>query len=74
MWPAFWLLGANIEEVGHPACGEIDIMEYIGREPDYVYGAVHSPGYDESGEHYGGSYTSDFRTYSAIWSATSVEF
>ena len=41
MWPAFWLLGANIEHVGWPACGEIDIMEGKGRLPDWTSGALH---------------------------------
>jgi beta-glucanase (GH16 family) len=45
MWPAFWLLGANIDEVGWPQCGEIDIMEYRGQEPTMVLGTVHGPGY-----------------------------
>jgi beta-glucanase (GH16 family) len=45
MWPAFWLLGANIDEVGWPQCGEIDIMEYRGQEPTKVLGTVHGPGY-----------------------------
>lgn len=45
IWPAFWLLGSNIDEVGWPECGEIDIMENIGREPFTVHGTVHGPGY-----------------------------
>jgi beta-glucanase (GH16 family) len=45
MWPAFWLLGANVDEVGWPQCGEIDIMEYRGQEPTMVLGTVHGPGY-----------------------------
>jgi beta-glucanase (GH16 family) len=45
VWPAFWLLGANVEEVGWPKCGEIDIMEYRGQEPTKVLGTVHGPGY-----------------------------
>jgi beta-glucanase (GH16 family) len=45
MWPAFWLLGSNIDEVGWPQCGEIDIMEYRGQEPTKVLGTVHGPGY-----------------------------
>ncbi len=35
IWPAFWLLGADFAEVGWPACGEIDIMEYRGQEPKH---------------------------------------
>ncbi len=45
VWPAFWLLGTNISLVNWPACGEIDIMENIGKEPDTVHGTVHGPGY-----------------------------
>jgi beta-glucanase (GH16 family) len=45
VWPAFWLLGADIDKVGWPNCGEIDIMEFIGREPRTVYGTIHGPGY-----------------------------
>lgn len=45
LWPAFWLLGDNIKQVGWPNCGEIDIMENIGKEPSTVHGTVHGPGY-----------------------------
>jgi beta-glucanase (GH16 family) len=41
MWPAFWLLGGNIDEVGWPRCGEIDVMEGKGRLPDWTSGAIH---------------------------------
>jgi beta-glucanase (GH16 family) len=46
IWPAFWLLGDDIDQVGWPACGEIDIMENIGREPQLVHGTIHGPGYN----------------------------
>jgi beta-glucanase (GH16 family) len=45
IWPAFWMLGDNFAEVGWPACGEIDIMENIGREPGIVHGTVHGLGF-----------------------------
>ena len=45
IWPAFWMLGANIDEVAWPKCGEIDIMEYRGQEPNLVHGSLHGPGY-----------------------------
>jgi beta-glucanase (GH16 family) len=41
MWPAFWLLGGNIDTVPWPLCGEIDIMEGKGRVPTQTSGAVH---------------------------------
>ncbi|MEP6664701.1 MAG: family 16 glycosylhydrolase, partial [Verrucomicrobiota bacterium] len=49
IWPAFWTLGANIDSLGWPACGEIDIMENIGREPTQNHGTAHGPGYSGGG-------------------------
>jgi beta-glucanase (GH16 family) len=43
MWPAFWMLGDNISSVGWPKCGEIDIMENVGKEPGLVHGSLHGP-------------------------------
>lgn len=45
LWPAFWLLGADIGQVGWPACGEIDVMEYRGQQPRVALGTIHGPGY-----------------------------
>jgi len=45
IWPAFWLLGDNIDTVNWPFCGEIDIMEYRGQLPTINTGSVHGPGY-----------------------------
>ncbi|MCF7569005.1 glycoside hydrolase family 16 protein [Sabulilitoribacter arenilitoris] len=51
LWPAFWLLGADCENVGEqldsnwPLCGEIDIMEYRRQEPTAISGTIHGPGY-----------------------------
>ncbi|AUC81770.1 family 16 glycosylhydrolase [Lacinutrix sp. Bg11-31] len=56
MWPAFWLLGEDCDEVIWPQCGEIDIMEYRGQEPTTVHGTVHGPGYS-AGEAITKSYT-----------------
>jgi len=41
VWPAIWMLGANHNEVGWPRCGEIDIMEFVGKEPRGIHGTVH---------------------------------
>lgn len=42
VWPAIWLLGSNIGEVGWPLCGEIDILEYVGKEPGRVFTTLHT--------------------------------
>ncbi|QNA90985.1 glycoside hydrolase family 16 protein [Massilia sp. Dwa41.01b] len=73
IWPAFWLLGADIGTTGWPRCGEIDIMENIGKEPGIVHGTLHGPGY--SGEHgFGGpsalsmgAYADDFHVFAVEW-------
>ena len=49
IWPAFWMLGEDIDKVGWPDCGEIDIMENIGKEPAIVHGTIHGPGYSGAG-------------------------
>ena len=41
-WPAIWMLGSNITEVGWPACGEIDIMEHVGKEQDMIHSSLHT--------------------------------
>src|SRR5258706_13610012 len=43
IWPAFWMLGENISSAGWPKCGEIDIMENIGKEPGINHGSLHGP-------------------------------
>ncbi|HET7543392.1 MAG TPA: glycoside hydrolase family 16 protein [Polyangiaceae bacterium] len=45
LWPAFWMLGTDIATNPWPACGEIDIMENIGKEPNIIHATIHGPGY-----------------------------
>lgn len=45
LWPAFWMLSESVERVEWPDCGEIDIMEVLGHEPQKLYGTLHGPGY-----------------------------
>lgn len=45
IWPAFWLLGADIDDRPWPACGEIDVLEARGQQPNVVLGSLHGPGY-----------------------------
>jgi beta-glucanase (GH16 family) len=72
LWPAFWTLGANIDSVGWPQCGEIDIMEYISREPKEVFGTIHGPLYS-GGASIGNTYAfaedvaNDFHTFAVEW-------
>jgi beta-glucanase (GH16 family) len=54
LWPAFWSMGTDIGEVGWPQTGEIDVMEWIGRQPSQVFGTIHGPGYS-GGASFGGS-------------------
>jgi hypothetical protein len=79
IWPAFWMLGDNIGSVGWPSCGEIDIMEYIGREPQTVYGTIHGPGYS-GGASVGGSTTTrtdvadTFHVFAIEWETNRIRW
>ena len=81
IWPAFWMLGADIDQVGWPSCGEIDIMENVGREPAVNHGSLHGPGYS-GGSPLTGIYTlpagqkfaDDFHTFAIEWEPTAVRF
>jgi beta-glucanase (GH16 family) len=81
VWPAFWMLGDNIGSAGWPACGEIDIMENIGRTPNTNYGTTHGPGpgsYPGTGlsgqDSLGAPLGNDFHVYATEWDASSVRF
>lgn len=56
VWPAFWMLGTDIDTVKWPSCGEVDIMENIGNERSIVHGTMHGPGYS-GGNGIGAAYT-----------------
>ncbi len=72
IWPAFWMLGADIDKTGWPRCGEIDVLEFIGREPKTVYATLHGPGYSNGGEIQGKTLSNDlseaFHNYAVEWS------
>jgi beta-glucanase (GH16 family) len=81
MWPAFWMLGDDVDKVGWPACGEIDIMENIGKEPATIHGSIHGPGYVgstgiEASYTLPGKqrFTDDFHIFAVEWNADSVNF
>lgn len=81
IWPAFWMLGTNITSVGWPQCGEIDILENIGREPTRIYGTVHGPGYS-GGNGISGPYSlpgnpvfaDDFHVYAVEWTTNQLKW
>jgi beta-glucanase (GH16 family) len=79
MWPAFWMLGNNITTAGWPTCGEVDIMENIGKVPATNYGSIHAP--SASGEvSLGGEYdasvklSDDFHVYALEWEPGMMRF
>lgn len=49
LWPAFWMMGTDLDTVGWPDCGEVDILEAKGEDPDTSYATVHGPGYSGTG-------------------------
>ncbi|MBN2909595.1 family 16 glycosylhydrolase [Polycladomyces sp. WAk] len=72
MWPAFWMLGSDYGQVGWPNCGELDIMEYVGKTPATVYGTLHGPGYNGStgiGAYHDtpDTISTQFHTYTVEW-------
>jgi beta-glucanase (GH16 family) len=80
MWPAFWMLGNNSGPVGWPGCGEIDIMENIGKEPAIAHGTIHGPGYsgaDGIGSSFSlakGRFADDYHLYAVEWELNVIRF
>lgn len=88
-WPAIWMLGKNIAEPGGywfdefgttpwPACGEIDIMEHWGTNPNYVSSAIHTPSSFGGTVNVGGTFLGDvfnsFHVYEMEWSPEKITF
>jgi beta-glucanase (GH16 family) len=73
LWPAIWMLGSDITTVSWPLCGEIDIMEELGQQPDIIHGSIHcntAANEISQTEQYSllsGDFSQGFHTYSLIW-------
>lgn len=80
MWPAIWMMGTNIREIGWPRCGEIDIMEFVGFAPDKVHATVHwynreTKRHDSKGTALGSQQPSDdFHIYAVEWYKDRLDF
>lgn len=80
LWPAFWMLGSNIDTKPWPQCGEIDIMEQRGQQPSITYGTLHGPGYsggNSIGKAYAltnGRFDTDYHIYAVEWGADHIDF
>src|SRR5467141_4801104 len=82
MWPAFWMLGDNITADGWPKCGEIDIMENVGKEPGINHGSLHAPSSTSPTSDQtatitlpaGQKLSDDFHIYTVEWDPGTVRF
>ncbi len=78
IWPAFWMLGQNIDQVGWPRCGEIDVLEYVGREPHEIFTTLHTGA--KHGDNASSKKTAfpdieeGFHRYAAEWTAEQISF
>jgi beta-glucanase (GH16 family) len=77
-WPAFWMMGGDIGTVGWPACGEADIMEHRGVDPNRIIAALHYPGNSGGNAIVGRTLiqnaTTEFHVYRFDWTASSLQF
>jgi beta-glucanase (GH16 family) len=80
LWPAFWMLGSNIDSVPWPASGELDIMENHGSNVAQTSSAIHGPGYFgntpfvHGRELAGSSYADAFHNFAVEWDSTRIAF
>jgi len=78
--PGIWLLGGNVDNVGWPQCGEIDIMELRGQKPNMINGTVHGPGYSGGGgitktfAFENDRFDVDFHVFAIEWGTDYIDF
>ena len=78
-WPAIWMLGTNIREVGWPQCGEIDIMEHVGFDPGRIHANIHTRAYNHvQGTNKGNSVLvpqpdDQFHVYESVWTPDRID-
>lgn len=77
-WPALWMLGESVSSAGWPACGEIDVMEHVGKAPGLVHGSLHSPSSYGATQNTGttnvSSYNTAFHDYEVLWTPDKIQF
>jgi beta-glucanase (GH16 family) len=79
-WPAIWTLGTNSAQVGWPACGEVDIMEFAGFDPSIIHANIHTRKYNHVQKTGKGSQISipdageAFHTYAVEWDSHRLDF
>ena len=78
-WPAIWMLNSYIDSLGWPNCGEIDIMEHVGYDPNHVFFSMHNAnlygnihGTNQQGIYELEGIENDFHTYSVEWDSSFV--
>lgn len=79
-WPAIWMLPTDDFYGGWPKSGEIDIMEYVGMDPDNLYYTIHYQGMTGKGHESSGIKTNyqkpydKFVKFTLIWTPTKMEW
>jgi beta-glucanase (GH16 family) len=76
-WPAFWLLGNDIETAGWPSCGEIDVMENVGKTPHSVSGSIHGDGINKTTVYtldHDAKFGDAFHIFGILWSPGEILF